>query len=123
MKEMICIVCPNSCRLEVEEARGGLVVRGNKCKRGLAFAQAEMTAPMRTLCSTVATVFPHAPVLPVRTDGEIPKAAIPAVMALLRAAVVDRPLGIGEAVLQDILGTGRNIISTSNVLRETGNAD
>lgn len=34
MKELTCIVCPNGCRLMVEEAEGGFRVTGNRCKRG-----------------------------------------------------------------------------------------
>ena len=74
-----CIVCPNSCRLDARLEAGpeGVIVRGNRCKRGEAFAQAELTNPVRTLTTTVCTVFPWAPVLPVRTDAEIPKDKIP----------------------------------------------
>ena len=37
MKELTCIVCPNGCRLMVEEADGGFRVTGNRCKRGEEF--------------------------------------------------------------------------------------
>ena len=67
--ELVCIVCPRGCRINVENG----VVSGNGCKRGEAFALSEMTCPMRTVCSTVATTFEDYPVLPVRTNGEIPK--------------------------------------------------
>jgi CxxC motif-containing protein len=117
-KAFTCIVCPNGCRLEAEQGPSGISVRGNQCKRGAAFARAEMTCPTRTLTTTVRTVFPWSPVLPVRTDGEIPKGRIGDLMALLRGLVIREPLGIGEAAAENVLGLGRNIIVTSNILVE-----
>ena len=39
MKNLICIVCPNGCRLHVAEDG---TVSGQGCKRGVAFAQQEL---------------------------------------------------------------------------------
>lgn len=84
--ELVCIVCPRGCRINVENG----VVSGNGCKRGEAFALSEMTCPMRTVCSTVATTFEDYPVLPVRTNGEIPKDKIQDLMKEINAVVVDK---------------------------------
>ena len=73
MKNLTCIVCPNGCHLQVEEVDGQLIVHGNRCPRGEAFGKQEMISPMRTITSTVRTVFPDVPVVPVRVSGEIPK--------------------------------------------------
>ena len=66
MKQLVCIGCPRGCRLTIEEMDGEFIVSGNSCPRGKAFAVSEMTMPKRTICSTVKTSFPDAPVLPVR---------------------------------------------------------
>ena len=116
MREMICIVCPNGCTLKVERSGDALSVSGNRCKRGEAFALAELTHPTRTLCTTVATAYPAAPVLPVRTDGEIPRERMADVMAALRAVKVDRPLRRGEPVIRNVLDLGVNVIATSDFL-------
>lgn len=34
MKNLTCIVCPNGCHLQVEEADGSYIVHGNRCPRG-----------------------------------------------------------------------------------------
>ena len=114
MKELLCIVCPNGCRLRVEGAGGGMRVTGNQCKRGIDFARAEITNPVRTLTTTVRTVFPEVPVLPVRSDGEIPKGKIGEAMALLAGVVIREPLRIG-AVAAELPGIGRMIV-TGNIL-------
>jgi CxxC motif-containing protein len=111
-------VCPNGCRLSVEEGADSIDVSGNQCKRGVDFAVAEITNPTRTLTTTVRTSFPDTPVLPVRTAGEIPKGKIRELMHFINTVTVSRPLGIGETVVENILGLGVNIIATSNILRE-----
>ena len=116
--EMLCIVCPNGCRLSVEGTAENFAVSGNQCKRGIDFARAEITNPTRTLTTTVRTSFPGVPVLPVRTAGEIPKCKIPEVMRLMGSVTVDKALDIGEAVIENIGGLGINIIATSNILKE-----
>jgi CxxC motif-containing protein len=118
MKEILCIVCPNGCRLQVEENNGALRVTGNLCGRGPDFAQKEIVNPTRTLTTTVRTAFPGIPVLPVRTAEEIPKARIRDVMDRLKTVIVNRPLGAGEAVVEDVLGLGVPVIATSNILKE-----
>jgi CxxC motif-containing protein len=120
LKEILCIVCPNGCRLHAEKNANaeGYVISGNRCKRGVDFALAEITNPTRTLTTTVRTSFPGVPVLPVRTAGEIPKGKIREVMDCINAVTINRPLGIGEAVAENILGLGVDVIATSDIIKE-----
>lgn len=116
MTEFICITCPTGCHLQAEWNGDTLTVTGNECKRGEAFARAELTHPMRSLCSTVRTVFPQAPMLPVRTDREIPKEKIREVMKFIAGLVVDIPLACGEIVASLAPVCEGNLIATSNLL-------
>ena len=119
MKELVCIVCPRSCRMQADTAADGkITVTGNTCKRGYDFAVNELTDPKRTLCTTVRTAFAHTPVLPVRLSGEIPKARIFDVMREIGKTVVAIPIGRGDAVITDVLGLGVDVISTSDILKE-----
>ena len=118
MKEMTCIVCPNGCLLKVEEKEGKVMVTGNKCKRGEAFAETELTHPMRTICSTVRTIFKEVPVLPVRVSKEIPKDKIFDVMEVINQVIITEPVAIGNVVVKDVLGLDVDIIVTSNLLGE-----
>jgi CxxC motif-containing protein len=120
MREILCIVCPKGCRMQAEEGSQSISVTGNSCKRGEDFARAEIFNPVRTLTTTVRTVFPEAPVLPVRTEGEIPKASIPGVMEFLNTLTIRERLGIGKIAAANVLGLGRNVIITSNILCEEG---
>ena len=123
MKELVCIVCPRSCRMQVgRNADGGIAVTGNTCKRGYDFAVNELTDPKRTLCTTVRTSFAHTPVLPVRLSGEIPKARVFDVMREIGKTTVSSPVARGEAVITDVLGLGVDVISTSDILKENEKA-
>ena len=92
MREMTCITCPNGCTLSVEEKDGRIVVTGNQCPKGEAFAKSELTNPMRTISTTVSTRDPAVPVVPVRVSGEIPKGRIttPLFVATTRAGSIFR---------------------------------
>jgi CxxC motif-containing protein len=100
----------------VEKTPEGFKISGNQCKRGISFAEAEMTNPTRTVTTTVRTVFPQAPVVSVRTRGEIPKDKIGEVMAVLNGITVKEPLRVGAVVVENVLGLGRDIIVTSDLL-------
>ena len=117
MKEMTCITCPNGCRLQIEEKDGKILVTGNKCRRGEAFAVSELTHPMRTICSTVRTTCREIPVLPVRVSQEIPKERIFDVMREINRVVLDHPVSAGDVIIPQVLGLEADVIATSNVLR------
>lgn len=113
-QELVCIVCPNGCRLHLQwqEEGGPLTVTGNACPRGEAFARAELAHPMRSLTTTVRAVGGDLPVLPVRTDGEIPKEQIFAAIAALARVTASPPLRCGDIVCENLLGLGVNVVAT-----------
>lgn len=118
MKEFNCIGCPRGCLLRVEEENGEFTVSGNSCENGRKFAVSEMTEPKRTICSTVKTVFADVPVLPVRVSADIPKDKIFEVMREINSVTLDKRISGGDAVIENVLGLGVDVISTSNVLNE-----
>lgn len=114
-----CIVCPRGCGLRVtRDERGELIVSGNSCPRGKAFAVEEVTAPMRTLCTTVKTVFPDCPVVPVRLSAQIPKERVFEAMAEINKVELTQRLRGGEAALSNVLGLGADVILTSEIMTE-----
>ena len=117
MKKLVCIVCPNSCELSIEETSAGISVSGNKCKRGIKFATDEMTAPKRTISSVVKTAFKEVPVIPVRVSDEIPKEKIFDVMNEINHVTVKKKLKRGDVVIKNVLSLGVDVIATSDVLQ------
>ena len=111
-KEMICIICPSSCRLTVEDTPGGVTVTGNTCKRGADHGIQEFTAPLRMLTTTVAISGAAVQRLPVASAGEIPKEKLPTCLAELYKLTVQAPITCGDIVAQNICGTGVDILAT-----------
>lgn len=72
-KELVCIVCPRSCRMTITSDGDELVVTGNTCKRGKEFAVSEMTDPRRTVCTTVRTPSLRYRFCPFAYRGRFPK--------------------------------------------------
>ena len=113
--EIVCIVCPNSCVMKVDPVTGE--VTGNRCPRGAAFSVSERTAPVRTVTTTVRTVFDEYPVLPVRTTGEVPKDRVKDVMSAVNQERLTRCVGAGDVVIPNILNLGVDIVATSGKLK------
>ena len=115
-REIVCIVCPNGCRIRCETVAGELECSGQKCKRGVEYVKAELTRPMRSLTTSVKTVFPDSPVVSVRTSGEIEKAKLRDVIDSLAKVTVQQRIRVGDVVVNNVCGTGVNVICTSNRL-------
>lgn len=111
--ELTCIVCPNGCRMSIEQDGGDLRVEGALCPKGKDFALAEMTNPMRSLTTTVRTVFPDMPKLPVKTAGEIPKGKMLEAMGILKQVTVTERLKVGDVILPDVCGVA--VVATASM--------
>ena len=115
-REIVCIVCPNGCRIACRKGENGWTFSGERCKRGAAYAAAEMTRPMRSLTTSVKTIFPDAPVVSVRTNGEIEKALIPQALDALKSVRIEERIRLGDVVLKNVCGSGVDVICTTNRL-------
>ncbi|MDY0345965.1 MAG: DUF1667 domain-containing protein [Bacilli bacterium] len=112
-KRLTCIVCPNGCQLEIDTLSHA--VTGNKCPRGVTFAINELTNPIRSITTTVRTNLPEYPVISVRTDGEIAKDKIDALINLLRNVLIKEYLPIKTIIVHNIFGTDVNVITTAKM--------
>lgn len=117
VRELTCISCPLGCALRVELNDSGEVVSvsGNTCKRGEEYGRREVTAPVRAVTSTVKVNGGDAPVVSVRTNGNIPKEKIFECMEKIRAAEITAPVKIGDVIIPDVADTGIDIIATKDV--------
>ena len=117
VRELTCISCPLGCPLQVEIDEAGQVVRvtGNTCKRGEVYGTKEVTAPERTVTSTMRVEGGAQPLVPVRTRGDIPKEEIFACMEAIRQGRVQAPVQLGDVVLPNVCGTGVDVVATKGV--------
>ena len=117
-KKLTCICCPLGCSIEADMQGGSVVaVRGNGCPNGEKYAHTELTAPVRTLTSTVALVNSKSGMrlAPVRSSEPIPKDKLFDCMKEIANISVSAPVRIGGTVLQNAAGTGISIIITRDI--------
>lgn len=112
-KELTCIVCPIGCQMTVEKrAEGKLKVTGNRCKRGVAYAEVEFNDPRRVITATAAVsqgVFGR---LPVRSSGSVPVDRVAPFLAAIYELRLDAPIALGETVATDVASTGIDLVAT-----------
>jgi CxxC motif-containing protein len=114
MKEYICIVCPKSCTVKVEDSGkepGGLKFDGYGCNRGVEYARAEHDNPRRLLSTTVMITGSSMRRLPVCSDAEIKKPMLPRCFGYLHKITVQAPVKGGDVIVPDIMNSGVNIIA------------
>jgi CxxC motif-containing protein len=116
MKEIICIVCPNSCKLEVyKDETGEVQVEGYGCTRGLQYGKDEYTAPKRTIITTVRIENGELPVIPVRSKEGIPKRKMFEAMKVVNRALAKAPIKMGDVVIPNILGLGIDVVASRSM--------
>ena len=114
MTELICIVCPQGCHLTVDE-ENGCAVTGNRCPRGAEYGKIELTAPTRTVTSTVRCEGGAHPRCPVKTDRPVPKGSVFQVMEALEGIDLTAPVRVGQVVIENVCGTGANVVATRDL--------
>ncbi len=113
-KNLICIVCPLGCTLEVElDGTEVISVTGNTCKRGAEYAVSECTAPKRTVTSTV--LCENGKVLPVKTSTPIPKEKLFECMEHINSTTASLPVRRGDVIIKNAAGTEADIIATADM--------
>lgn len=115
-REFICVTCPVGCSISAEVEGDRLIaIHGQACKRGQAFVQEELTAPRRTLTTTVRVEGGELPLVPVRSAAPLPKNLLLPVAAALRAIRLQAPVKQYQLVLADALGSGVDVVATRDV--------
>ena len=115
MTELICICCPMGCRMTVEKTADGYTVTGNTCPRGKKYAVEEMTAPVRTVTSSVKITGGDCAMLSVKTDKPIAKALVFKCLDEIRNITLKAPVSIGDVIAENVAGTDVNFVATRSV--------
>jgi CxxC motif-containing protein len=115
-EEMICITCPMGCSLTVtHEGATLLSVDGNTCKRGLKFAEAELTDPRRMVATTVRVRRGIHPLVPVYTKEPFPRPRIFELLREIRQVEIEAPVTMNQVVLENALGEGIDVIASRDM--------
>ena len=111
---LTCIRCPRGCRVRMGLDAGGsvLAVMGNACPRGDSYARAEVSAPVRTVTTTVPVEGGSQRRVAVKTAREVPRDAVLDVVRALAGARAVAPVEIGDVISRDVAGTGVDVVAT-----------
>jgi len=118
MTKLVCIECPLGCEMEAEEIDEEIKVSGNRCPRGEKYAIQEMRDPRRVLTTTVFIEGGIYPLLPVRSDGKIPKGMVKECVKELAKIKVKAPVRMGEVIAKDVCNTGVDIIASRSMVKK-----
>jgi len=116
MKNIICTLCPKGCHLSVDLENK--IVEGNGCIRGKDYGISELTAPMRTLTSTVKIEGAIYRRCPVKSSRDVPRELVPEIMKLLDGVNLTAPVALGDKILKNVLDTGADIVVTKSMVKE-----
>lgn len=115
-RELICIGCPLGCVVNVELVDGIIKdISGYSCKRGITYAQKEITNPMRIVTSTIKVTGGEKPLVSVKTKQSIPKNKIFDCMNEIRHVVAKAPVAAGDIIIENVAGTGVEVVATKDV--------
>ncbi len=82
----------------------------------------EHIEPLRLVTTTVPVEGGRWPRLPVKTTGEIPKALVLDACAVLAGTAIRAPVVLGEVIVEDLLGTGCDVVATRDMPRRDGHS-
>jgi CxxC motif-containing protein len=118
-KEITCIICPNSCRLTVwvDEKTNEVQVEGYTCPRGKEYGINEYTNPVRMIITTMRIENGTLPVIPVRSNKEIPKVKLMEAIREINKTSCTAPVKMGQVLIPNILGTGIDIIASRDMIK------
>ena len=115
-REMICVACPMGCELKVEVEGGAVAsVTGHTCKRGVGYAETEITNPSRGFHSTLRVEGGAVPLVSVKSAAPVPKGLLMACAEATKHITAKAPIAIGDVLLRDLCGTGVDLIATNRV--------
>ena len=117
--EYTCIVCPRGCHLTAEKVIENGVekinVTGNCCPRGVKYATEEMTRPMRTVTTSLYVTGGDIAMVSAKTNDTVPKDSIDEVLKEASRVVAKAPVKVGDVLIENVAGTGRNLVATRNI--------
>ncbi len=115
-RQLTCIRCPRGCQITAEiENDEVLEITGNGCMRGEVYAKNEIKNPRRVVTTTVSVKNGVSPVVPVKTNGDIPKGKVEECVVELKNVVVEAPVAVGDVVCKNVADTGIDVVATGSV--------
>lgn len=105
--EIVCIICPRSCKLKRD---GNGNISGYSCLRGKAYGEQEFVLPKRSITSFIRTK--NDQIICVKTSKGIDKKLIFNLLEVLKNFHPDFKIKVGDILIKNVLGTDVDIVAT-----------
>jgi len=116
LDRLTCVLCPVGCELTVDtDAAGEIQVQGNQCDKGVPFAVEEVLHPRRNLATSVPVRGGAAIMVSVRLTCPVPREMLFPILAEIAKLRPEAPIGRGQVLIADVLGTGADVIATRTI--------
>lgn len=116
-RELTCIGCPLGCPVTVTLSDDNTIenVEGYTCLNGKRYAESEVTSPTRVLTTSVRVSGGRDAMCSVKSSSPIPKSLIVDAAREVKAISIEAPVAIGDVIVQNLLGSGVNLVATREV--------
>jgi CxxC motif-containing protein len=119
-RKFVCIVCPNSCHVEVEHEEQDIkAIHGVECQKGREYVINEIRSPLRMFTGSVEIANGDFPLVSVKTPSPVPKKYLRELGALTHQIQVKAPIEIGQIIISNLLGKGIELVATRRVKRNS----
>ncbi len=116
-RKITCIGCPLGCGISVKIEEGNITgITGHTCKKGEEYARTEVIDPRRTLTTTM-RLYGGDTLVPVKSSSPVKKALLLDCMKEINRHTVKAPVEIGDVLIEDILGTGADIVAAGRAAK------
>jgi len=120
-KKIVCIVCPIGCNIDVEYSEKEIQkIEGAMCNKGKDYVKEELYNPTRLVPTSVLVENGELPLVSVKTDKPVPKKMIMEIMNDIKKVRIKAPVKIGDIIIENIKGTGANIVATKDIDEKGG---
>lgn len=117
-RSVVCIMCPLGCEVKVEVEDGEIIgISRYGCEDGREYAEQEVSSPERIVMSVVGCLGGDLPTVSVKTSEPVRKEKIDEVMKCIRDVEVEAPVSVGDKIVEDVCGSGVDIVATRSVER------
>lgn len=115
-KKVTCSVCPMACEIDVTSHGRELHISGNRCGRGYQFAQKYIDKDEKVVTGRCLLAGGQMSRLPVSTNAKIPAELVREVLEAIQSTKVQAPIKRGQVIIENILGTGADVIAQRKAL-------
>lgn len=115
-KELICIICPNSCRIKITyNGRKVKNIIGAQCSKGKEFVINEIRNPMRFFTGSISCKNGDYQLVSVKTNKAVPKEIMEKIAANIKEIEVEAPVEIGQVIWPSITNNHVDLVATRKV--------